>query len=355
MDDAMAERAPSGPECTFSLIGHGAAEAILSKAWSSGKLAHGWLLTGSEGIGKATLAFRFARAILSGAMDRAALPALPGMAGPERLPDVSPDDIAARRIAAGAHPGLKAVRRSINPRTDKLRNEIVVDDVRDAMRFLTKTSADGGWRIVIVDPVDEMNRNAANALLKSLEEPPDKCLFLLVNHVPGTILPTIRSRCQILAMSTLVQDDLLAAVRAAAPGLAARADDVLLGLADGSPGRAIRLLEADAGKLEGQIGAILTATEDASGIAALDLAEQVARAGATVAFRTVGQLLARRAAIVAREAPQSVLRDAAAALWFELGERFRQTELLNLDRRHTVLKACRDIRKLVPPAGAPGA
>ena len=156
-------------------------------------------------------------------------------------------------------------------------------------------------------------------------------------------------------MSTLVRDDLLAAVRAAAPDLAARADDVLLGLADGSPGRAIRLLEANAGKLEGQIGAILTAAEDASGMAALDLAEQVARAGATVAFRIVGQLLARRAAIVAREAPLPALRNAAAALWFELGERFRQTELLNLDRRHTVLKACRDIRKLVPPAGAPGA
>ena len=355
MDDSMAERAPSGPECTFSLIGHGAAEAILSKAWSSGKLAHGWLLTGSEGIGKATLAFRFARAILSGAMDRAALPALPGMAGPEQLPDVSPDDIAARRIAAGSHPGLKAVRRSINPRTDKLRNEIVVDDVRDAMRFLTKTAADGGWRIVIVDPVDEMNRNAANALLKSLEEPPGKCLFLLVNHVAGTVLPTIRSRCRILALSALGPEDLRAALSAAAPDLAAGADETVLELAAGSPGRAIRLLDADAGALESRIGAILDAPEEAGGLQALDLAEQVARAGAAIAFRTVGELLARRAAIVAREAPQSVLRDAAAALWFELGERFRQTELLNLDRRHTVLKACRDIRKLVPPAGAPGA
>ena len=223
------------------------------------------------------------------------------------------------------------------------------------MRFLTKTAADGGWRIVIVDPVDEMNRNAANALLKSLEEPPDKCLFLLVNHISGTALPTIRSRCQILAMSMLGQDDLLAAVRAAAPDLAARATTFCSPwrpAARDAPSGCSKPMRAS---WKDRSGRSWGRRKTRAGLKALDLAEQVARAGATVAFRTVGQLLARRAAIVAREAPQSVLRDAAAALWFELGERFRQTELLNLDRRHTVLKACRDIRKLVPPAGAPGA
>lgn len=363
MAEARAEEARPGPENTYTLIGHETAEAVLSKAWRSGRLAHGWLLTGSEGIGKATLAFRFARAVLSGALDGAGPPAVPGLPGLEapagflpadRLPDVAPDDPSARKIAGGAHPGLRAIRRSVNPDTGKMRGEIAVGDVREAMKFLNRTAADGGWRIVIVDPVDEMNRNAANALLKSLEEPPAKCLFLLISHVSGTVLPTIRSRCQLLALSPLAPDDVRAAVAAAAPDLAARADDALLALAAGSPGRAIRLLDADAGALERRIGVILEEPEEAGGIAALDLAEQVARAGATEAFRTVGQLLARRSAILAREARQAAVRDAAAALWFETAERFREAELLNLDRRHTVLKACRDTGRLVRSADASG-
>ena len=361
MAEPKGEEARPGPEETFTLIGQDAAQAVLAKAWRSGRLAHGWLLTGGEGVGKATLAFRFARAILSGAMEDAlAPPGLSGLDAParssqgDRLPDVVPDDPAARRIAAGAHPGLRVVCRSVNPNTGKMRGEIAVSDVRAALEFLTRTATDGGWRIVIVDPVDEMNRNAANALLKSLEEPPGKCLFLLISHISGTVLPTIRSRCQLLALPPLAPRDVRAAVAAAAPDLADRTDDVLLDLAAGSPGRAIRLLEADAGALERRIGAILAAPEEADGIEALDLAEQAARAGATAAFRTVGYLLARRAASLARDAQEPAMREAAAALWFEVAERFREAELLNLDRRHTVLKACRDTGSLIRAAGTSG-
>ncbi len=362
MDDAQRPQ----PETTYRLYGHEAAEAVLARAWRSGRLAHGWLLTGAEGIGKATLAFRFARALLAGAMaaDPADPPALlPGLAGPDpaadpgpdRLPDIGPDDAAARLIAGGAHPGLRVVRRATNPDTGRLRSEIVIDDVRAATGFLTRTAMDGGWRIVIVDPVEELNRNAANALLKSLEEPPDKCLFLLINHVSGQVLPTIRSRCQSLALQPLGPEDFRAAI-ADWPADAATADGLPAALAEGSPGRALRLIEADAGGLDSRIGTILDAPEDRSTMAALDLAEQVARAGATLAFETVGELLARRAAALARAAPQPAAREAAAALWFEIGARFREAEQLNLDRRHTVLRACRDMRGLArPPAAASGA
>ena len=361
MAEPKGEEVRPGPENTYALIGQDAAQAVLAKAWRSGRLAHGWLLTGGDGAGKATLAYRFARAILSGAMDGApALPGLPGLDAPalssqgDRLPDVGPDDPTARRIAAGAHPGLRVLRRSVNPDTGKMRGEIVIGEVRDARKFLARTAAGGGWRIVIVDPVDEMNRNAVNALLKSLEEPPAKCLFLLISHVAGTVPPTLRSRCQILALRPLAPNDVRAAVAAAAPDLADGTDDVLLELAAGSPGRAIRLLEADAGALEARIGALLAAPEEASGIAALDLAEEAARAGATAAFRTVGHLLARRSATLARNAQEPDVRAAAAALWFEVAERFREAELLNLDRRHTILKACRDTAHLVRSAGAAG-
>lgn len=370
MAERGAEEARPGPENTYALIGHDAAQAVLARAWRRGRLAHGWLLTGGEGVGKATLAFRFARAILSGAMDGATAPAaaLPGLADPappgdgvagdgmagERLPDVAPDDATARKIAAGAHPGLRVVRRSVNPQTGKMRGEIVVGDVRRAMEFLSRTAADGGWRIVIVDPVDEMNRNAANALLKSLEEPPDKCLFLLISHVSDTVLPTIRSRCQLLALPPLPAADVRAAVGAVAPDLAPKADGALLDLAAGSPGRAIRLIEADAGALQAQIDAVLEAPEAGGGLAALDLAERVARSGATVAFRIVGELLVRRNARMAHEAASPAARDAAAALWFEVADRFREAELLNLDRRHTVLKAFRDTGRLVRASSGSG-
>ena len=199
------------------------------------------------------------------------------------------DDAAARRIRGRAHPGLKVIRRSVNPDTGKMRGEIVVGDVRDAMKFLNRTATGGGWRIVIVDPVDEMNRNAANALLKSLEEPPVKCLFLLINHVSGTVLPTIRSRCQVLALPALGPEDLRMVLSAAAPDLAV--DEAVLDLAGGSPGRAIRLLEADAGALESRIGAILAAPEEAGGLQALDLAEQVARPGRRPPFASSANCL----------------------------------------------------------------
>lgn len=344
MDDATRQT----PETAEKLIGQSTADAFLATAWSSGKLAHGWLLTGSEGIGKATLAFRFAKAIL--ASDGARPPlveALPGFDAPAALPQIDNHHPAVRLITAHAHPNLKVIRRSAHPKTGKLRSEITVDDVRTALKFLHNTAVDGGWRVVIVDPVDDMNRNAANALLKALEEPPKRCLFLLVNHVPGTVLPTIRSRCQVLQMPSLSEQDTREVVETLAPDTEPGAVDAVVGLADGSPGRALALLEADAPGLDRQLSAILRSAEAGSTVKALDLAEQVSRPNATVAFRTTGQLLARRLMQQSKDAQTPQARNAAAQLWFELAERFRETEHLNLDRRHAVMRACLDTREIV--------
>src|SRR5205814_6509761 len=157
----------------------------------AGRLPHAILLSGPRGIGKATFAFRLARFLLAGPED---LPA--EMFGETEKGGLAIDSESGvfRRVASGGHADLLTVERAYDPRRRRMRGEIVVGDTREISAFLRLTPAEGGWRVVIVDGADEMNRNAANALLKILEEPPQRALLLLVAHSPGRLLPTIRSR-----------------------------------------------------------------------------------------------------------------------------------------------------------------
>src|SRR5258708_5465301 len=180
------------------LLGHEVAGAALWQAPRSGGLPHAGLLSGPRGIGKATLAFRFARFLFA---QGAAAPGL--FAAPPVSLAVAPEHPVFRRVASGGHADLLVVERSFDPKRKKLRSEIVVDDTRSIAAFLRLTPAEGSWRVVIVDGADVMNRNAANAVLKILEEPPQKAVLLLVSDNPGRLLPTIRSRCRILALKPL--------------------------------------------------------------------------------------------------------------------------------------------------------
>jgi len=217
------------PAETRHLFGQQAAERAFCAARASGRLAHGWLVAGPEGVGKATLAYRLARMAIAG--DDAVDP-------PEACP-------VAARIRAGAEPGLRVLRRTVNDRTGRLRGEIGVDDVRGVKRFLEHSIPDGGWRAVIVDPADDLNRSSANALLKFLEEPPERTLILLVAHAPGGLLATIRSRCRRLDLAPLGPGDLAAALDQAGFALAPAEAEALAPLAGGSVGRAVRLIAAD--------------------------------------------------------------------------------------------------------------
>src|SRR5690348_14504287 len=187
----MGNPLPPPPRANPELVGHAAAEATLRRLFEAGRLPHAVLLSGPRGIGKATLAFRLARFVLAGEAGGGLFAASPdaGLAIPS-------DSGAFHRVASGGHADLLTVERAWDPRRRRLRGEIVVDDTREIAAFLRLTPAEGGWRIVVVDGADEMNRNAANALLKILEEPPRRALLLLVAHSPGRLLPTIRSRCQ---------------------------------------------------------------------------------------------------------------------------------------------------------------
>jgi DNA polymerase-3 subunit delta' len=194
------------PRETFDLLGQEAAEAALVRAFAGGRMHHAWLLAGRAGIGKATLAYRLARHVLAHPGERD--PAGKSLAVPA---GASP----ARQIAAQAHPGLLVLRRPWDPRTKRFATGIPVDEVRRLRSFLGLTAEGGGWRVVVVDSADDLNLNAANALLKSLEEPPPRALFLIVSAHPSGLLPTIRSRCRRLDLAPLGPEHLRRAAEAA--------------------------------------------------------------------------------------------------------------------------------------------
>ena len=228
------------PRETTALFGHAAAQSALLAAYRSGRMPHGILIAGPKGIGKATLAYRIARFIFS-------------------HPDPTANDVqnasslqvdstspVARRIAAQAQPDLLVIERTVNER-GVLRNQIAVDDIRGTVPFFGSTAGEGGWRIAIIDAVDDLNRSGANALLKVLEEPPQRGLLLLIAHSTARVQPTLRSRCHILSLRPLAQQEVAAALAATA-GL--NSDDPALvaaaAAADGSVGRALTLLDEDA-------------------------------------------------------------------------------------------------------------
>jgi DNA polymerase III subunit delta' len=209
------------PRETFSFVGHDTEEQALLDALHGGRMHHAWLLAGAKGLGKATLAYRFARIALGAKRT-----------GPRPL-DVDPEDQIARRVAAQSHPDLFILRRGLNDR-GKPRREIAVDDARELGQFFSLAPSEGGMRVAIIDAVDDLNNNSANAILKTLEEPPARSVLLLVCHAPGAILPTIRSRCRRLALRPVSDDLVRLAVGKTTP-------DELIHLAKGRPGRAIAL------------------------------------------------------------------------------------------------------------------
>ena len=239
------------PRETTAWFGHRDAEMALLDAYRSGRIPHAWLIGGAQGIGKATLAYRMAKFVLAHRN-----PLAPAVQDAKNL-DVEPTDPVARHVAAGAHGGLLTLERTPNDK-GVMRTVIVVDQTRETVSFFGSTAAVEGWRVCIVDTVDELNAQAANALLKILEEPPRQSLFLLVSHAPARLLPTILSRCRKLPLRPLSTPDVLGAAAAAThtaiddPALNAAAE-----AAEGSVARALTLLGGDALKLHQRTAALL--------------------------------------------------------------------------------------------------
>src|SRR5262249_18855572 len=214
------------PRETYDIFGQDAALQNASRAIRGGVPPQAWLISGPAGIGKATLAYRIARYLLRyGAT----------ASGPEDLA-VPANDIVSRQIEAQAHPGLLVLRRQLNEKTGKLKTILEVDEIRRLGAFFGLTSTGGGWRVALVDSADEMNDNAANALLKILEEPPPRGILLLISHAPGRLLPTIRSRCQRLDLKPLDESLVVKRLAELTPDTSAEDRASLARLAGGSPG-----------------------------------------------------------------------------------------------------------------------
>jgi DNA polymerase-3 subunit delta' len=229
------------PRETSVLFGHAEAELALLESYQSGRIPHAWLIGGPPGIGKATLAYRLARFVLAHPDPKSAT------VQKAKSLAVDPDNPVARRITAQALGDLLVLERTLNEQTGKLYTLIRVEDVRRSVPFFGSTAGEGGWRIVIVDAIDDLQREGANALLKVLEEPPARSLLLLISHAPGRELPTIRSRCRRLLLRPLAAEDV---ARAVAASTGRNIDDTRVkeatATADGSVGRALRFLDGPA-------------------------------------------------------------------------------------------------------------
>ena len=322
----MNEETRNLPETTARLIGHGAAEGALLAALGGGRMPHAWLLTGAEGVGKATLAFRAARFMLAHGG------AVPDNAETLHVPETHP---VFGQVAAGSHPDLFVLRRTVAPGTKRLRQEIVVEDARRLGHFLSLTaSTDDGWRVVIVDAADEMNRSTANAILKILEEPPERVVFFLVSHAPGGLLPTIRSRCRRLALRPLSDTEVAEALTPLAPERSAEERERAARLADGSPGLALQLLESKAAEWFARLEA---ASGDAAALHAIARAASgpAQRADFDLFTRLFDHYLTRQAAAAARQGDLATARRLAAAREDAI-DLLARTRALNLDTGQTL-------------------
>lgn len=293
------------PRETPRLIGQEAAEAAFLDAFNAGKLHHAWLLAGPRGVGKATLAWRIARFLLATPDDDGGIFAAPT---PTTL-DIDPEHPVARRIAAGGEGGLKSITRTMNPDTKRMRKQIVVDDIRALNGFFQMSAADGGRRVVIIDDADEMNVNAANALLKMLEEPPERATLLLLSHQPSSLLPTIRSRCRTLRLATLAPAQMAEALDAS--GIETEGDPAALAeLSGGSVGGALRLSLMGGLKIYAELVDLMATLPRMDRARAIKLAEAAAQRGGeeklVLLFTLIDLLLSRLARTGATGSPPSV-------------------------------------------------
>ena len=329
-----ADRAPGcpHPRDTYDLIGHKDAETKFLQAQASGRLHHAWLITGAPGVGKATLAYRMVRYILGGkSLLTTSL-------------DIPESDPVAQRIASLGHGNFTLLRRPYDFKTKKLRTEIPVDDVRDLGKFFQGTAAeDKAWRVCLIDTADDLNRNSENAILKLLEEPPEKALIILLSSAPGRLLPTIRSRCMHLPLREVPEAEI-------APWLRDRTDvpdtiiDAAVKLSRGGPGKAIALAQnvhSVLTPLTGYLKSLDRTNSKIDHILANSLALQNAGAARALFWEALQDILQAQSVFSVtgewhgafQPLPVSKTPQVWQRLWDKVGEMQRLEAAINMDKK----------------------
>lgn len=221
----------------MTLLGHDQAWHDWRKALTSERMHHAWLLTGRRGVGKASFALAAARELVG--------------AGPEAAnhPDI--------HVLTYGPKDDKEDRKRADGKPFELARSIRISQIRAMQQRLNTRPTMGDRRAIIIDPSDDLERNAANALLKSLEEPPTGTYFLLVAHSPARLLPTIRSRCRILRFPVVPDTEMDRLLREISPEADQATRDAAIAAAGGSPGAARSFVDMDLGKIAQAMRSIL--------------------------------------------------------------------------------------------------
>lgn len=331
------------PRDQFAFFGHREGEGAFIEGLRSGRLHHAWLIGGPQGIGKATLAYRVARTVLD--PKKANDPSLDSLA-------MSPEANVARQVSALSHPNLSVLRRA--PATDKkaASTTIPVDAVRKALNMFGSTAADGGYRVCIVDSAEDLTISSANALLKVIEEPPPRSLFLIVSHAPQRVLPTIRSRCRRLLLRPLEDDRIKASIRSLGEPWAGTPDDLLnqaLPHGEGSVRRTLELLDADKVAFIEQVTKLLDGLPRADAKQVYALAEALSKRDAGDSYELALETIERWVSGKLHE--RGSLGPARLAPLVEVCEKIartaREIDVFNLDRRPFILTLFDDLADAV--------
>jgi len=322
------------------IVGQDKAIEQFLASWRSGTMHHAWLLAGPRGVGKASFAMAAAERVLA----EAAGPPVegPGLETPE-------DHRVGRLVRAGSHPDFRLLERIENKSGTGLARNISVDQVRSLGELFAVTPALSPWRAAVIDTVDELEASGANALLKMLEEPPPNSLFLLVSHVPGRLLPTIRSRCRRLDFQPLADDAMTSVLERELPDLSTDERDALVPLAGGSVSKALAYAALDLAPLEGQALAILR-EGDRDNARRSKLAQSLAGKAAADRYAAFLELVP---ALIAREA--LMLDGPARRRSLDAYARARETSRiaprLSLDPAATVFQLGTILASVAPSAG----